>query len=87
MEIYDKKQQINTLKEGDSIKDIFVVKIKKDFKQYAKGYSFTLILTDSSGGSLDLKFWGDTDESKVRQLWNLVLKKMLPYRPIYWILR
>ena len=72
MENVKKKVTISEIKEGDMVNDVFVVKIKKDFKQYSKGYSFTLVLTDSSGGSLDLKFWGDANESKVKELFNSI---------------
>ncbi|MBI2660432.1 HD domain-containing protein [Candidatus Woesearchaeota archaeon] len=72
MEKIKKKISISDIREGNVVEDIFVVKIKKDFKPYSKGYSFTLVLTDSSGGSLDLKFWGDSDENKVKALFDSI---------------
>lgn len=72
MEKYIKKQPINKLKEGDVVKDIFVVKIKKSIRPYVKGYCFDLILSDASGGSLEYKFWGGQDENKVREIFDLI---------------
>ena len=68
MEKLTKKQQIIKLKEGDFVDDIFVIKIKKSMIPYANGYSFALILSDSSGASIEYKYWGGTDENKVRKL-------------------
>ena len=72
MEKYTKKQFISELKEGDAIDDVFVVKIKKGVSEYAKGFRFNLLLSDSSGRTLDYVFWGDTDEGKVRSLYNSI---------------
>lgn len=68
MEKLSKKQPINQLKEGDKVNDIFVVKIKKTIVPYVKGYCFTLILSDSSGSSIDYKYWGSQNEDKVKAL-------------------
>jgi 3'-5' exoribonuclease len=74
MERLTKKQPINTLKDGISVDDIFVVKIKKSIVPYVKGHSFTLILSDSSGGSIEYKYWGGQDEGKVRNLFDSIKK-------------
>ncbi len=72
MEKFTKKQQIKELKEGDLVNDIFVVKIKKSIAEYSKGYFFTLILSDSSGGSIEYKYWGDSEQDKVQAIYNLI---------------
>ena len=72
MDKFTKKQPINTLKKGDIVMDIFVVKIKKGVSPYSKGYSFTLILSDSSGKSLEYKYWGGLDEAKVTALFDSI---------------
>jgi len=72
METYKKQFPINTLKEGNKIKDIFVVKIKGGVAQYSRGYSITLILTDSSGKNLEYKYWGGSDENEVRKIYDLI---------------
>jgi len=72
MEIFTKKQPINLLKEGDNVNDIFVVKIKQGMRPYVKGFSFTLILSDSSGGSIEYKNWGNQDETQVKDKFNLI---------------
>lgn len=72
MEKYTKKQSISELKEGDPVRDIFVVKIKKSIRPYSKGYSFDLILSDSSGGSLEYKYWGGPEEERVREVFSSV---------------
>ncbi|TKJ16932.1 hypothetical protein CEE44_00140 [Candidatus Woesearchaeota archaeon B3_Woes] len=72
MEKFTKKQQIKELKEGDIVNDIFVVKIKRSISEYSKGHFFTLILSDSSGGSIEYKYWGDFDQDKVKAIYNLI---------------
>jgi len=64
-----KEKLLNEYHEGDSVKDIFVVKIKKGISEYAKGYYISLILTDSSGKSIDYRYWGGPDENKVKQMY------------------
>lgn len=67
-----KLQPINTIKSGDTIKDIFVVKIKKGIAPYTKGFSFTMVLSDSSGGSIEYKYWGISDETEVKKLYDSI---------------
>ena len=67
-----KYKLLGEYKEGESVRDVFVVKIKKGISEYVKGYSFTLVLTDSSGKSIDYKYWGGSDEQKVKELYNAI---------------
>jgi len=68
--MYLKKKKINEIKEGDRIEDAFVVKIKKGISQYAKGYSFNLLLSDSSGKTIEYRYWGSNDEQKVNNIYS-----------------
>lgn len=70
--MYSKKRLIPTMREGERVEDIFVVKIKRGFSVYSKGYSFHLILSDASGLSIDCKYWGDINESKVREVYDSI---------------
>ena len=72
MEKLTKKQPINTLKEGDFVRDLFVVKIKKSIMPYAKGHSFALILADSSGSSIEYKYWGGQNLEKVKEKYDSI---------------
>lgn len=72
MEKLSKKKLIDEYNEGDEVKDIFVVKFKKGLSDYAKGYSFHLVLTDSSGKSMDYKYWGGNDEAKVKAIYDAI---------------
>lgn len=72
MEKIPKKKLINEYSEGEEVKDIFVVKIKKGVSDYSKGYYFSLILTDSSGKSIDYRYWGGPDQQKVKSLYDLI---------------
>ncbi|MEK6840828.1 MAG: HD domain-containing protein [Nanoarchaeota archaeon] len=72
MEKILKKKLINEYKEGDEVKDIFVVKFKKGVADYVNGYSFSLVLTDSSGKSIDYKYWGGNDETNVKALYDKI---------------
>ena len=67
-----KKQPIDELRESDSVDDVFCVKMKKGLKKYAKGYCFQLLLTDSSGHSIDYRYWGGQDEDKVKSLYDSI---------------
>lgn len=79
MEKFTKKQSISSLNEGDIVNDIFVVKIKKGMSQYAKGYSFQLLLSDNTGKTIDYKYWGGTDESKVKALYDSIKSDSVVY--------
>ena len=72
MERLKKLRKIDSLKEGEKIKDIFVVKFKKGIAPYSKGYSITLTLTDSSGKSIEYKYWGGQDEAKVKSIYDSI---------------
>ncbi len=67
-----KKKQINELEEGEIVDDIYVVKIKKNFSNYKNGYRIDLILSDSSGSSLDYVFWGPPDEKAVKEIYDSI---------------
>ncbi len=56
MDKITKTKLLNEYKDGDVVNDIFVVKIKKGVSDYAKGYYFSLILTDSSGKSIYYRY-------------------------------
>jgi 3'-5' exoribonuclease len=69
---YSKKQPLDSIREGDVIDDVFVVKVKKGVQPYVKGHSFHLLLTDSSGRTIDYKYWGGRDEGAVKQLYDSI---------------
>ncbi len=48
------------------------MKIKKAMSPYTKGFFFQLILSDSSGKTLDYRYWGSQDEKKVRALYDSI---------------
>ena len=60
------------MQEGELIQDIFVVKIKKGINPYKKGFRFNLILSDSSGSSLDYTYWGSDNEEEVKQIYQKI---------------
>ena len=70
--LYAKKQPIDAIRDGDRVEDVFAVKMKKGFSQYAKGWFFHLLLTDSSGTSIDYKYWGGADEGKIRRIYDSI---------------
>jgi|TARA_Y100000034_G_scaffold97892_1_gene119689 3'-5' exoribonuclease len=72
MEKITKTKLLNEYKEGDIVNDIFVVRIKKGVSEYAKGYYFSLILTDSSGKGIEYRYWGGADEDVVKELYNSI---------------
>ncbi|MFH1054952.1 MAG: HD domain-containing protein [Candidatus Altiarchaeota archaeon] len=70
--VYAKKQPVDSLRDGDRVEDVFAVKVKRGFSQYAKGYTFQLLFTDSSGRTIEYKYWGGQDEGKVRRLYDSI---------------
>ena len=72
MVVYRKKKFITELVDGESIKDVFVVKIKKGVSPYKDGYMFHMLLSDRTGRTIDYKYWGGTDEEKIRELYNSI---------------
>jgi 3'-5' exoribonuclease len=66
--MYRKKQPVATLKEGERVEDIFVVKIKKGVSPYQNGYRMNLILSDASGRSIDYTYWGGNEELNVNKI-------------------
>ncbi|VVB54389.1 Dihydroneopterin 2',3'-cyclic phosphate phosphodiesterase [uncultured archaeon] len=76
---YVKKQPLSGIREGDRVEDIFVVKIKRGLSPYSKGHSFHLILTDSSGKTIDYKFWGGQDEAKVKEVYDSIKPDSVVY--------
>ena len=79
MEKISKKKLLNEYKEGDIVDDLFVVKIKKGVSEYSKGYYFSLILTDSSGGSIDYRYWGDFDIDKINEIYDSIKSDSVIY--------
>ena len=73
MEKVSKKKLIEEYKEGDIVVDIFVVKIKKGISSTTNGkYFFSLVLTDSSGKSIDYRYWGGMSQEKVKVIYDLI---------------
>ena len=68
--VYTKQKQIKELKEGEPVKDIFVVKAKTGVNSYAKGFRISLILSDSSGLNLEYTYWGDTNEDRINEIYK-----------------
>ncbi|MHA1860466.1 MAG: HD domain-containing protein, partial [Candidatus Asgardarchaeia archaeon] len=52
------KIRISSLREGDEIEGVFVVKIKKTIQPYSRGYRFDLVLGDETGKTLECTYWG-----------------------------
>lgn len=72
MEHFSKKFSVADLKEGMVVDEIFFVKFKKGFSEYAKGYSFELTLSDSSGKNIEYKYWGSPKENEVKAIYNSI---------------
>ena len=72
MEKIRKKQQISALEVGESINDVFVVKIKRGMSEYVNGFRFNLILSDNSGKTLDYVYWGLKDEKAVKEIYDTI---------------
>lgn len=64
---------IKELKAGGAVDDLFAVRFKKPVVPYKNGHSFQLWVSDS-GGDMALKYWGDRDENKVKEVWGTIDK-------------
>ncbi|MBD3313052.1 HD domain-containing protein, partial [Candidatus Woesearchaeota archaeon] len=69
---FRRKKPISDIREGELVDDIFVVKIKRGIQKYAKGWVFTLLLSDQTGSTIEYKFWGPDEEQRVRNLYEAV---------------
>ncbi len=74
MEKFFKKQPISSLKQGDNVDDIFVVKIKKSVMPYKNkpGSYFQLILSDNTGKTLEYNYWGGPDDSVLKEVYSKI---------------
>lgn len=72
MQKYVKKIPISAIKEGDLVDDVFVVKIKKGVSSYAKGYRFSLLLSDNTGKTIEYVYWGGPEERMVTSLYGSI---------------
>jgi 3'-5' exoribonuclease len=70
--MHAKKTPVSDLREGERVEDIFVVKIRKGMKSYAKGYSFGLLLSDASGRTVSYRYWGDEDQEAVKGMYESI---------------
>ena len=65
--------KINELKAGGAVDDLFAVRFKKPVTPYKNGFTFQMWVSDQ-GGDLALKYWGERDEKKVREVWEKISK-------------
>lgn len=72
VEKISKIKLLDEYSEGEPVRDIFVVKIKRGLSNYSKGFYFSLILTDASAKSIDYKYWGGPDETHVRGIYDSI---------------
>ncbi|MBR9679075.1 MAG: HD domain-containing protein [Nanoarchaeota archaeon] len=66
------KKRISEIKIGEIINNFFVVKIKKGIQPYANGFSFTLLLSDETGKTVNYKYWGGTSEEKIKLIYDSI---------------
>ncbi len=78
MQVYRKVKEIQDLKEGDVVKDIFVVKFKKPIREFTGGYTFALRVGDKSR-EIMLKYWSSESFEKVEELYNKINKDSVIY--------
>ena len=64
-----KEQFIENLREGDSINDLFAVKMKNPPRGYRKGTMFGLVVSDKTG-EINVKFWGGENKDRVKRLYD-----------------
>lgn len=64
-----KIQFINDLKEGETVNDLFSVKLKNAPRGYKKGTFFDIVLTDKTG-EINVKFWGGDNKERVKRLFE-----------------
>ncbi len=64
-----KEQFIESLKEGDTINELFAVKRKDPLRGYRKGTMFSFVAADKTG-EIDVKFWGGENRDRVKRLYE-----------------
>ncbi len=60
-----KERMINSLRIGDEVNDLFIIKFKKGLFDYTNGKYFKLLLTDSTG-NITMSYWGKNNESTIK---------------------
>ncbi len=70
--MFKKKVFVPDIKEGDVVEDAFVVKIKRGVKEYSNGFFVDLVLSDNSGKTIGLKYWGTNSLPDMRQLYESI---------------
>ncbi len=76
--VYKKKKDLSQYKEGEEVKDIFVLKFKKPPRQYKNGYMFDLRVGDASMEVM-VKYFGSNDEKEVLKLYDSLIKDEVIY--------
>ncbi|MDH7507020.1 MAG: HD domain-containing protein [Candidatus Thermoplasmatota archaeon] len=64
-----KEQFIENLKEGDTVNDLFAVKLKNPPRAYKKGTWFGLTVTDKTG-EINVKYWGGENKDRIKRLYD-----------------
>ena len=67
--MWEKKQFVQALVNGEVIDDIFSVKFKKPPRGYSRGKAFEVRVTDRTG-DITVKYWGPQDEAFVDQIYS-----------------
>lgn len=74
-----KTKSVASIKPGDLVEDLFVIKFKKPPEAYSNGWRFDLRLEDPSGG-ITLKYWGPQDPAGVKRFYE-----SLPAEAVVWV--
>ena len=64
-----KEQYINDFKEGDTVNDMFSVKLKSAPRSYRKGTMFDFVAIDKTG-EITVKYWGGDNKDRIKRLFN-----------------
>ncbi len=70
--MFRKRKLITEIREGEEIEDVFVVKIKRGLKEYSNGFFIDLVLSDSTGKTIGLKYWGSNNLPEMKGLYDSI---------------
>lgn len=76
--MYKKVKYVKDMREGDIVKDIFVVKFKKPIREFSGGYSFSLRIGDKTR-EIMLKYWHKGDKEEIEDIYNKISKDDIIY--------
>lgn len=77
--MYKKQKNISELKNGEIVKDLFVVRFKKPIEETRKNTFYFSLKIQDAFGDIFLKYWGSENKQAVEQLYDSIQPDCVVY--------